>query len=95
MSNDFEPIVFDIPNDLVLNKAPITLHTTQSSAESMKRLRDKLLNDTVDRINPIWYASLSEAQKQELATYRQALLDIPQQSGFPINVAWPNKPSWL
>ena len=26
------------------------------------------------------------------ATYRQALRDIPEQSGFPNEVNWPNKP---
>jgi hypothetical protein len=26
------------------------------------------------------------------ATYRQALRDIPDQPGFPHNVAWPTKP---
>ena len=27
------------------------------------------------------------------ATYRQALRDVPLQSGFPDNIVWPNKPS--
>lgn len=49
----------------------------------------------VDRINPIWYASLTAQQQQELATYRQALLDLPQQTGFPTDVSWPAKPTWL
>jgi len=26
------------------------------------------------------------------ATYRQALRDVPQQAGFPDDVAWPHKP---
>lgn len=26
------------------------------------------------------------------AVYRQALRDIPQQDGFPLNVVWPEKP---
>lgn len=26
------------------------------------------------------------------ATYRQALRDIPQQAGFPTDIAWPTKP---
>ena len=26
------------------------------------------------------------------AVYRQAMLDVPQQEGFPNEVAWPNKP---
>lgn len=49
----------------------------------------------VDRVNPIWYDSLTTEQQQALATYRQALLDIPQQADFPQSVEWPDKPTWL
>ncbi|NBP04376.1 MAG: hypothetical protein EBU90_30700, partial [Proteobacteria bacterium] len=35
----------------------------------------------------------TEEYKQQLATYRQYLLDVPEQQGFPYNVIWPNK-SW-
>ena len=52
-------------------------------------------SDLVDRVNVVWYNSLTEQQKTELQAYRQALLDVPQQSGFPENIIWPNKPSWL
>jgi len=27
-----------------------------------------------------------------MATYRQALRDVPQQAGFPDDVTWPMKP---
>jgi hypothetical protein len=33
-----------------------------------------------------------QAIKDAWATYRQALRDVPQQSGFPTNVTWPQKP---
>jgi hypothetical protein len=56
--------------------------------------RNRLLA-SIDRVNPIWYASLSADQQQELVTYRQALLAVPQQSGFPDSVTWPVKPTWL
>lgn len=49
----------------------------------------------VDRVNPVWYSTLSEQQKADLAAFRQALLDVPQQSGFPTQIDWPAKPSWL
>ena len=35
---------------------------------------------------------LSNPKKLEWATYRQELRDIPAQSGFPWDVAWPEKP---
>jgi hypothetical protein len=35
----------------------------------------------------------SPADKAAWATYRQALRDIPQQEGFPLNVMWPTPPA--
>jgi hypothetical protein len=49
----------------------------------------------VDRVNPVRYATLTAEQQTELARYRQALLDVPQQSGWPIQIEWPAKPTWL
>jgi hypothetical protein len=65
-----------------------------TSIDSVKKIRDEMLS-AVDRVNPVWYASLSPQQQQELITYRQALLDVPQQAGFPGQVEWPAKPGWL
>ena len=63
------------------------------SAE-LRRERDNLLVN-VDAIagNALRWASLDADAQDAWAVYRQALLDIPQQSGFPINVNWPVKPS--
>jgi hypothetical protein len=36
---------------------------------------------------------LTDAQKAEWSTYRQSLRDVPQQSGFPVNVVWPTEPA--
>jgi len=36
---------------------------------------------------------LSDADKAAWATYRGELRDLPQQSGFPWNVTWPEQPS--
>jgi hypothetical protein len=35
---------------------------------------------------------LSAEQKTAWVTYRQALRDIPTQSGFPSDITWPTKP---
>lgn len=50
--------------------------------------RDKLLK------NSDW-TQLNDApvDKSAWATYRQALRDIPSQSGFPTNVTWPVEPT--
>ena len=69
------------------------LNTLFSTIKSREH-RNTLLG-AVDRINPVWYATLTSTQQQELAQYRQALLDVPQQSGFPEAAIWPTKPQWL
>ena len=35
---------------------------------------------------------IPEATRAAWAVYRQALRDLPQQPGFPHDVAWPTKP---
>lgn len=37
-------------------------------------------------------ADVPQAIKDKYATYRQALRDVPQQSGFPQNIVWPVEP---
>lgn len=71
---------------------PITI---DYRAVQIRRRRDEILQRTVDRVNPIRYQLLTIEQQQELAVYRQALLDITEQSGFPENVVWPTNPPWL
>ena len=56
--------------------------------------RDRKLVDEVDPLvtNTLRWADLTEAKQAEWATYRTALLNITDQSGFPHNVTWPTKP---
>jgi len=67
---------------------------TSRSEQSSRQLRNLQLQD-IDKINPVWYATLTSEQQHELATYRLALLAVPQQNGFPVLVNWPAKPTWL
>lgn len=39
--------------------------------------------------NKVWPDNVPDAWR----TYRQALRDVPAQSGFPTNVTWPSEPS--
>jgi hypothetical protein len=50
---------------------------------------------SIDAVSAVRLTLLSDAQKQQLVDYRQALLDVPQQPGFPTTVTWPSKPDWL
>ena len=62
-------------------------------AEKIRKQRDARLR-SVDEIasNPLRWGSLSSEQQEDLADYRQALLDVPQQDEFPWSVQWPTKP---
>jgi hypothetical protein len=64
------------------------------SATDARRIRDAKLV-AVDRVNPFWYDSMSEAERAEVEAYRLALLNVPEQAGFPVDIIWPIKPSWL
>lgn len=61
---------------------------------SVRIERDLRLKNDVDPLvtNPLRWAELSADQQQAYADYRRALLDIPQQDGFPYDVIWPEKP---
>jgi hypothetical protein len=70
-------------------------HILEDKTESNARNQRNNQLSQIDRINPIWYASLTEQQQQDLVAYRQHLLAVPQQAGFPTQVDWPAKPTWL
>ena len=59
--------------------------------------RDVKLRLGVDPIvsNPLRWTDLSEQEQTEVSAYRTALLDVPQQQGFPHTISWPTKPSCL
>lgn len=64
------------------------------AAAAVRAGRDMKLATEVDPIagNALRWAALTDAQRQAWADYRQALLDIPEQAGFPHDITWPNKP---
>jgi len=64
-----------------------------AKARTVRAHRDQLLG-AVDVVvtNPLRWGSLADDEKAALAAYRQALLGVPQQSGFPWNVEWPESP---
>lgn len=64
------------------------------AAKNVRLERNSRLKYEVDPIagNALRWAALTTEQQQTWADYRQALLDVPQQPGFPHDVAWPVKP---
>lgn len=67
--------------------------TDEELAMSARAHRASLLQG-VDVIvsNPLRWASYSEEQQSVIAEYRQDLLDITDQEGFPTTIVWPESP---
>jgi len=77
--------VFDDAEDMA-NWPDFQADPVAASATQVRADRDALLAASdhmalADRITDAW------------RTYRQALRDVPDQSGFPTNVIWPVEPS--
>lgn len=67
---------------------------TAATAQAARLQRNEMFK-YVDKISPIWYATMSAQQRLDAQAYRQALLDITQQSDFPLNIQWPRVPDFL
>lgn len=63
----------------------------------VRQYRNGLLAKYVDPIagNNLRWSELTEMQKSETSSYRLALLDVPQQTGFPHHISWPVPPDCL
>ena len=59
-----------------------------SQAKSMRNQRDRLIAETD------WTQGkdIADSVSAKYTTYRQALRDVPAQSGFPWTVQWPTQP---
>jgi len=66
--------------------APTATEPSVTLAEQVRAERDTLLaaSDTM---------ALADRITDEWRTYRQALRDVPAQSGFPNSVTWPVEPT--
>ena len=74
--------------------APTQAELDAAAAATVRMKRDALLAGEVDPVatNALRWAAMTDAQRQAWSDYRQALLNVPQQAGFPHNVTWPSKP---
>ena len=72
----------------------VDYRTDEKKANDNRMFRNELLVNNVDPIvtNPLRWADLSAEKQQEWADYRTALLNVPQQAGFPNTITWPTKP---
>ena len=84
------------PNEVVEVKL-WRAYTAEEKAEMLNEKRDSVRRLRNGRLKESDWTQLNDtpldnATKVAWTTYRQALRDIPAQSGFPHNVVWPVKP---
>ena len=106
MESDTEPEFYTrwvhTPADSPDNVAPkdadmrgIVIYLTDAEydtvlAASARQKRDRLIATTDYLVTPDYPIESDRLAKVKI--YRQALRDIPEQSGFPRTIAWPEKP---
>jgi len=73
---------------------PTQAELDAAQAENIRSTRNGILSGVIDPIvsNPLRWADMTAEKQTEWAAYRRALLDVPQQEGFPINITWPTQP---
>ena len=69
----------------------------ETAWDILREDRNSLLHSIDKYQGVLFYESLTDTQKQELITYRQALLDLPigHASAEDARIAIPQKPSWI
>ena len=94
INNDDLLAAMTAAGDVAAYVPPTQAELDAALSEQLRSERDGLLAE-VDAFvgNPLRWATLSAEQQNAWAVYRQALLDVPQQSGFPNDVVWPVKPT--
>jgi len=80
--------------DVAAYVPPTQAELDEAAAQAVRAERDMKLSTEVDPIagNALRWAALDADTQAAWAAYRQALLDVPVQAGFPHNVTWPTKP---
>jgi hypothetical protein len=81
-----------------ITEVPLTeeeiAHGALESIKIEREIRDRILVEEVDPIvsNALRWNDMTDAKRTEWTNYRQALLDVPAQAGYPDNITWPTKP---
>lgn len=94
ISNDDLLAAMSANGDVAAYVPPTQAELDTQAAAAVRAERDMKLATEVDTIagNALRWSALTSDQQQAWADYRQALLDVPQQAGFPHEVVWPVKP---
>lgn len=98
--NDVEELGRSIHKEITESSSivitPYTPPTYEELAAQVRAKRDSLLAhfDTELYRNQFYWDSLTQGQREDRLAYRQKLLDIPTQEGFPYDesIVWPPLP---
>jgi len=90
---DNDAVMALIGDDFAAYVPPTQAELDAAAAAQVRADRDYQLTE-VDAIagNALRWAAFDADTQVAWSAYRQALLDVPQQSGFPHSVTWPTKP---
>ena len=90
---DNDAVMALIGTDFAAYVPPTQAELDAATAAQVRADRNGRLIE-VDAIagNALRWAELTSDKQAEWATYRQELLDVPQQDGFPDSVTWPVQP---
>lgn len=67
---------------------------TEVEGMNVRMKRGQLLGKYVDAVNQVRWNLLTPEQQAYLTQYRQELLDVTDQAGFPFDVIWPEEPTF-
>ncbi len=81
-----------VGSDFSAYVAPTQAELDAATASDVRDERDRRLVSEVDPIvsNPLRWDAMTDQQKADMSAYRMALLDVPQQAGFPNTISWPS-----
>lgn len=85
---------FQVAGKMLYDTSTGTFSEKPATATDIREERDFIFQTEVDPVvsNSLRWESMTTEKQQEWKDYRQALLDITEQEGFPENVTWPTKP---
>ena len=78
--------IIEVPEWDLRTEAERQAGAVAAQATSVRQQRDALLTETD------WTALSDSTLTTDMAAYRQALRDVPEQAGFPDTVIWPSRP---
>ena len=94
MTIDNNAVMSLISTNFTSYVAPTQAELDAELEANLRSQRDQKLVEELDPIvtNPLRWAELTSDKQTEWTQYRTDLLNVPQQSGFPNTISWPDKP---